>query len=106
LICRLSESSSSEDVEQTAAVMAVGLHNVVQSARSVAVKSSTVTDSHSSFVALPVFSLVEDPKRSEYDVIDEEEAYLSPEERIERRKQHGMKKAEDHYKVSNQVFSA
>ena len=96
---RLSTSRASEDVEQAAAVMAIGLENVVQSARSVALKSSTSTDP-----SLPTFSLEEEPERSEYDILDEEEEYLSPEERIERRKEKQNIKAEAHYKVTNQVI--
>ena len=105
LYCRLSATSSSEDVEQAAAVMAIGLDNVVQSARSVAVKSSTSTNPHSSLVELPVFSLVEEPERSKHDIVDEDEEFLSPEERVERRKEKAAQKAEDHYKVTNQVPS-
>ena len=90
-------------MEQTASVMAIGLDNVVQSARNVAVKNSPTTNSHSSLVSLPVFSLVEEPERSEYDVLDEEEEYLSPEERVERRKEKEKEKAEAHYKTTNQV---
>ena len=83
--------------------MAIGLDNVVQSARSVAVKDAIVTDSHSSIIPLPIFSLVEEPERNEYDVVDEDELYMSPEERLERRKAQKNEKAEAHHKVTNQV---
>ena len=101
--CRLSATSSSEEVKETAAVMAIGLDNVFQSARSVAVKSSTSTNPHLSLVELPVFSLVEEPERSEHDIVDEEEEFLSPEERVARRKEKAAQKAAAHYKVTNQV---
>ena len=102
--CRLSNSRASEDVAQTAAIMAIGLDNVVQSARSVALKSSTVASSRSSSsISMPMFSLAEEPITDRYDVLDDEEQYLSPQQRLERRKEKQTMKAEAHYKVTNQV---
>ena len=100
---RLSSTSASEDIEQTATVMTAGLDNIVQSARKVAVSNSTSTSSHSSLVSLPVFSLPQEEQRSKHDILDEEEAYLSPEERMERRKVKEQIKLEAHNKLTNQV---
>ena len=103
IFCRLSSTSASEDIEQTATVMTAGLDNIVQSARKVAVSNSTSTSSHSSLVSLPVFSLPQEEQRSKHDILDEEEAYLSPEERMERRKVKEQIKLEAHNKLTNQV---
>ena len=83
--------------------MTAGLDNIVQSARKVAVSNSTSTSSHSSLVSLPVFSLPQEEQRSKHDILDEEEAYLSPEERMERRKVKEQIKLEAHNKLTNQV---
>ena len=100
---RLSETSASEDVKEAASVMVSGVNNVVQSARSQALKGAAVTDSHSSLVPLPVFSMTDEPERSSYIALDEEEEFLSPEERLERREAIKLANAEDHYKRANQV---
>lgn len=83
--------------------MVDGLNNVVQAARSQAVKEASTTDSQSSLVPLPIFSLKEEPEKSSYDVADPEEEFLSPEERIEKRMKEKELKAEKFKKTSNQV---
>ena len=100
---RLSETSSSENIKETASVMIGGINNVVNAARYQAVKDAPEVNSHSSLVSLPVFGLVEEPESSPYDLVDGEEEYLSPEERVEKRKREKTLKLENHHKKTNQV---
>ena len=83
--------------------MVAGLENVVQSARSQVIRDADAVDSHSSLVSLPIFSLKPQPERSSRVVLDEEEEFLSPEERLERRKVLADQKSSSHEKNRMQV---
>ncbi|XP_076818399.1 uncharacterized protein LOC143464499 isoform X1 [Clavelina lepadiformis] len=104
LLFRLSESKPAEDVRDTAEVMVAGLENVVKSARSQVIRDADAVDSHSSLVSLPIFSLKPQPEHSSRVVLDEEEEFLSPEERLERRNVLADQKSSSHEKNRMQAM--
>nr|XP_018672665.1 uncharacterized protein LOC100182818 [Ciona intestinalis] len=85
LLSQLSSSKSSEDITESASVVAVGLENVVMATRSQVIGDAEKTDPASSLVDLPLFSFNPAPSRSLKITLNEEEEYLSPEEREEMR---------------------